>query len=600
MIARVVPLRRMPSRFEMFEYQIPEGLIVQQGHVVAVPFQKHVELGVVVALAEHAEFRGTLKALLKTYGHMLSGPACAFAQWFSLCYGIYTGTIFKMLLPPLQKRLLYAVSRAHAIPPQKNGRTYVITYNSAENRTEYLQKKISHAKGQCLILVPHKEYMAALQKVFIDGLVYDSSLSNKSKREVWHVIATQDKCVVIGTRSSIFLPFFNISHVFVIDEEHDGHKSWDAAPHYRVHEPLYWLKSQCSFELHFLSRCPQVSTLFGVPSDARVMLPRRHGQRASDVTIIDTQQETRAISFAFEMKINETIERGLSVFIYCHRKGEGLTYFCKDCGLISLCSHCTIPLRVKKNRLECCHCGAMCDVPAQCAKCGGVRWGVSRPGIESVGAWLRQRFETSIVMFESGASPDVFSALQPPFICVGTDAAFPYVPFDEIGLVGVVGFDTMLAIPEYHCTEKVMSSMITLRACASESRHGARLCIQTSQPLHPIIQALCGDSLTPWYIQELSLRKTLTLPPFSQLVKISIESPHAMEKAEELLGECKKKFPRIQGTSYSLYPERSGKNERACVLFKLPLRDWDAWLCQLSPMISPCGRLDVSPISLLS
>ena len=153
-----------------------------------------------------------------------------------------------------------------------------------------ISNTITKTKGQVLIVVPQLQHIQKLQESIPDAVIWESSMSTKEKRETWTTVRNGAQ-IIIGTRSSIFLPLFNLSDVCIIDEEWQDHKSWDQAPRYRVHDIAQRMHG---ITLTYYSRTPSFATMHGITKSNMKEIGTR---TPTNINIIDMTKERGAGNF---------------------------------------------------------------------------------------------------------------------------------------------------------------------------------------------------------------------------------------------------------------------------------------------------------------
>lgn len=582
----------------VFDYEIPKNAAIEIGQLVTIPFRKKKIIGLVSDIHE-GKYKGTLKPIEKVINEtpLLPKSYLEVIKEIAQVYGISQGSAAMMFLPPLQARAL-----AHAIIKPWDGENTdsptvrLLQYYHETALYEHLTSMIK-PDAHTLIVVPRVSDVAAMHRIFPEAIVWDSSRSQKEQRESW--LGTRNgHQMMIGTRSAIFVPMPKQKHIIIIDEESQDHKNWDAQPRYRIFDIARRIQKINQADIILCSKTPRMSTIAHVSAHNMKQLEHRP---KTHMTIVDMAKEKNAknysvLSTPLSNAIEQAIESGQSACILSQKKGYAHILRCKDCALIISCNTCSLPLTHIKGMLECNHCREKQKQPEACPQCNANSFAYQSPGIEQIAQLCDEQYGSRAEVLSISAEEAYTAApTERSRIIVGTTAALSVIPYESTSVYGVIDIDIMLRQPEYDASEKALILMNELiyHADRNTSPH---IIIQTHNPHHPVCDALVGTTLKQWYAQENELRQILCYPPYSKLMKITIEHEHAREWANNVARAIKEYDPFV----YHLEREGRRKNMKMGILIKLNPKTWWKQAQHITQHLPPQAIIDIDPISVLS
>lgn len=403
--------------------------------------------------------------------------------------------------------------------------------------------------NQVLYLVPEialtTQLTRRLQRVFGEKvLIYHSKFSDNERVDLWKKILNSNKpCVVIGARSSVFLPFGTLGLV-IVDEEHEtSYKQYDPAPRYNGRDAATVLASMHGAKTLLGSATPSVETYYKSQSGryGLVTLNERYeGVRLPSIEIIDMnaarKQHIASGAFADRTKLlaHETLNRGEQIIFFHNRRGFAPLARCKQCGWVPKCEHCDVSLTYHRrfNELVCHYCGTTYPLPNVCTVC-------KEPGVEILG-YGTERIEDEVetlfpqakiarMDLDTTRNKDGYENIIEDFsqqksqILVGTQMVTKGLDFGGVSLVGVLNADTLINFPDFRSTERAFNMLEQVAGRAGRKRSGGTVAIQTSQPTHPILTYLTTHDYTGFYNAEIEERRNFNYPPFTRLIYIYLK-----------------------------------------------------------------------------
>ncbi len=419
-----------------------------------------------------------------------------------------------------------------------------------------------------LILVPEIGLTPQTLKRFEDFLqvpivVLHSALSAPKKREGYVSILKGDTQVVLGTRSAILAPFdFDL---VILDEEHDSSfKQQDPAPRYHTREMAFHLAYKYGALVVLGSATPSLETFNNAKANnlKTVTLKERATQAPlPKVQIVDMskmrQQKGILLSPALREALTDCIERGNQAIILMNRRGFSKMRVCTECGETLYCKHCHIPLVYHKQyrSLMCHYCAALYPVNTPCSACGAETYEFVGGAIEmleeEIAEWIPNakviRMDRDTTQ-NVGASEKILEAFRNREynILIGTQMVAKGHDFPGVQLVGVVGADSGLGIPDFRSTERLFQLLSQTAGRAGRAGGEGLVLIQTLKPSEPVMQFAVNHDFNGFANKEMEDRRAAFYPPFCKLVEISCGSRdedllrHTVERLETLLRADKK------------------------------------------------------------
>lgn len=408
------------------------------------------------------------------------------------------------------------------------------------------------SKGRnVLYMVPEiavsRQLEERLKRIFGDMLLtFHSKESSASRVNVAEAMKNR-QYMVLGTRSSIFLPHHDLG-VVIVDEEHDSSYKQDApAPRYNGRDTALMLAKLNRADVVLGSATPSLESLYNCKTGkmAYVRLSERYfGAEDSDVEIIDTIAERRKRgmkgSFSYKLieRITEVLSDGGQILLLRARRAYSPAVQCVSCGDIPRCPHCNVPLSYHRQEgvLMCHYCGWRTPFDAKCGKCGGA--------LEPVGAGTQKIEEEAAALFPSARiarlDSDTASAAgreneiirefsrKKIDILVGTQIIAKGFDFDGLSMVAVIGADSLVGQQDFRADERSVQLLEQFRGRCGRRGEKGLFVIQTAQPSHPVYRVFArsdenGVDVKSLMDNMLNERFQFGYPPFSRIVKIIVK-----------------------------------------------------------------------------
>ena len=441
----------------------------------------------------------------------------------------------------------------------KSGKPVLLHGVTGSGKTEIyieLARKAMKDGKNVLYLVPEialsRQLEERLEEHFGASLhIFHSGESAASKRNTAEVIReshiNRKNYIVLGTRSSLFLPHQDLG-LIIVDEEHDNSYKQDSpAPRYNGRDTALMLNmlfnddtQKCNIILG--SATPSLEELYNcqVGKHHYVQLTERfYNADESIVEIIDTKAERRkrgmigSISIKLIEHIRNTLSSGQQILVLRSRRAWSSALQCNSCGELQKCPHCNVSLSYHKtgNCVKCHYCGYSAPYEDKCGKCSGTLSYLGS-GTQKIEEELATLFpEARIARLDSDTSQNQtlekktikeFSKGEID-ILVGTQIITKGFDFERLRLVAVIAADTLLGIQDFRADEKALQILEQFRGrCGRRSGKGTFV-IQTSQPEHPIYTYLLQNDSISFNSQLLQERKDFGFPPYSRIIEITFK-----------------------------------------------------------------------------
>jgi len=412
-----------------------------------------------------------------------------------------------------------------------------------------LIKELLNNNKQVLYLLPEialtTQLIERLQYYFGEYLsVFHSKYSMNERVEVWNnVLENKQKAqLILGARSSMFLPFSNLG-LIIVDEEHEpSFKQYDPAPRYHARDAAIVLASQHKAKVLLGSATPCIETYYNAQQGkyGLVELNRRFGDvLLPEIELVDIKEKHRKkrmkghFSDRLLEMITEAIENKEQVILFQNRRGYAPVIECETCGVSPQCPQCDVSLTFHSYRkeLRCHYCGYRQAMPHNCGACGSEKLNSKGFGTEQIEMELEELFpDAKIGRMDLDTTRGKYGyqkiigqfEAQEIDILVGTQMLSKGLDFANVSLVGIMSADTMLNFPDFRAHERSYQLMVQVSGRAGRSKKRGKVAIQTFNPFHQILQQVATNSFDEMYKEQLDERWQYHYPPFFRLIKITL------------------------------------------------------------------------------
>ena len=420
---------------------------------------------------------------------------------------------------------------------------------TGSGKTRVYQELVREAlkrNKRVLILVPEIGLTPQTASRFEDYLkvpvvVLHSALSAPQKRAGYLSVLDGSAKVVLGTRSAILSPFdFD---VVILDEEHDSSfKQQDPAPRYHTRDLAFHLAQKYGALVVLGSATPSLETYRNAKTGNIKLLTLKNRATAAplpEVNVIDMgkvrQQKGMLLSPTLREALSDCIAGGDQAIILMNRRGYSKIRVCSKCGETLYCKHCHIPLVYHKqyNALMCHYCAALYHVDTPCPTCGSETYEFVGGAIEKLEEEIQEWIANAKVIRMDRDTTQNVGAVEKILtsfrnreynILLGTQMVAKGHDFPGVKLVGIVGADSGLGIPDFRSTERLYQLLSQTAGRAGRADGGGRVFIQTLNPTEPVMQYAIRHDFNGFADMEFSNRQMAFYPPFCKLVEISCGS----------------------------------------------------------------------------
>jgi primosomal protein N' (replication factor Y) len=404
---------------------------------------------------------------------------------------------------------------------------------------------------QVLYLLPEiaitTQITGRLAKVFGDKLlVYHSKFSDNERVEVWNKLLYEKEArLILGVRSSLFLPFKDLG-LIIVDEEHENsYKQQDPAPRYHARNAAIVLAGMHGAKTLLGSATPSIDSYYNATSGkyGLVRLTTRYADcLMPEITVVDIKELKRKkimkdtlFSPLLVQKINEALENGEQAILFQNRRGFAPATECRDCGWAPRCINCDVSLTYHKhdNRLSCHYCGYSVQRIYTCPQCRGRDLKMSGFGTEKIEEEVGRLFPSARVErldFDSARTRTGYERIIADFekgkthILIGTQMLSKGLDFGNVGVVGILNADSLMNFPDFRAHERAYQLMVQVSGRAGRREKQGTVVLQTSQPEHPLILMTQQFAYEEMVKLQLSERSLFRYPPYYRLITLVLRS----------------------------------------------------------------------------
>ena len=410
-------------------------------------------------------------------------------------------------------------------------------------------RAVLEAGRSAILLVPEigltPAVAADLHQIFGDEVaILHSALSDKERAQQWHRIKSGDARMVVGTRSAIFAPVADLA-LIIVDEEHDSSYKQEETPRYHARDVAVVRAKMANAAVVLGSATPSLESYFNARKNkySLVELPDRVEQRPlPEVEIIDMRQEfqetghEQVISRKLAAEIKERFDRKEQVMVLLNRRGYSPVVLCRTCGKTLECQNCAIALthHKREHKMICHYCGYTAPVPKACVHCGSEYVYFLGTGSEKLEELLHGMFPRARIArldrdtvrghedFERTLNALSEGELD---LLVGTQMIAKGHDIHGVTLVGVIGADAALGLPDFRAAERTFQLLTQVAGRAGRGQTPGKVILQTFFQDHYAVQYAAHHDFAGFYEKELRFRSWTHYPPYSALANVLVRSP---------------------------------------------------------------------------
>ena len=424
---------------------------------------------------------------------------------------------------------------------------------TASGKTElyiHLIDAVLRQGKQVLYLLPEialtTQITERLKRVFGSRLgIYHSKFPDAERVEVWQKqLSEQPYDIILGVRSSVFLPFQRLGLV-IVDEEHENtYKQQDPAPRYHARNAAIVLASMYGAKTLLGTATPSIESWYNATTGkyALVELKERYKEiQLPEIVPVDIKelQHKKRMNGPFSplllQYVREALEQKEQVILFQNRRGFAPMIECHTCGWVPRCKNCDVSLTYHKGlgQLTCHYCGYTQPVPRKCPACEGVDLRNRGFGTEKIEDDIqalfpearvarmdldttrtRAAYERIIADFEQGRTD----------ILIGTQMVSKGLDFDHVSVVGILNADTMLNYPDFRAYERAFQLMAQVAGRAGRKNRRGRVILQTKSIGHSIIPQVIANDFEGMAGEQLAERQLFHYPPYYRLVYVYLKN----------------------------------------------------------------------------
>lgn len=439
---------------------------------------------------------------------------------------------------------------------------------TASGKTEIyihlIEETIRQGK-QVLYLLPEialtTQITERLQRVFGSRLgIYHSKFPDAERVEIWQKqLGAANYDIILGVRSSVFLPFQNLGLV-IVDEEHETtYKQQDPAPRYHARNAAIVLAMMYGAKTLLGTATPSIETWQNAVAGKYgfVQLKERYKEiQLPEIVPVDIKELYRKkrmigpFSPLLIQYMREALDQKEQVILFQNRRGFAPMIECRVCGWVPKCQNCDVSLTYHKgiNQLTCHYCGYTYQVPVRCPACDGTELTNRGFGTEKIEDDIkvifpeakvarmdldttrtRSAYEKIIADFEQGKTD----------ILIGTQMVSKGLDFDHVSVVGILNADTMLNYPDFRSYERAFQLMAQVAGRAGRKNKRGRVVLQTKSIDHPIIHQVIANNYEGMVDGQLAERQMFHYPPYYRLVYVYLKNKNEglLEQMAAVMGD---------------------------------------------------------------
>ena len=448
----------------------------------------------------------------------------------------------------------------------------------------HLAKYYLSLNKEVLILVPEisltPQMIERVKERFEDVIFYHSELSDQERYEQYKRVKQGDVKIVVGTRSSIFLPFHDLG-LIIIDEEHDGSYKQDNVPTYHVKNVAIKRASDHKAKVLLASATPSLDSYSrALKGDYQLLeLPNRINLKLPMIEVIDLTSEVRnSSSYIISKSLKNEIENSLSnnkqVIILLNRRGYSPIVKCGNCGITLMCKDCDTPLNYHKDEgmLKCHQCGRTYKVPQVCPSCNNKSLLFYGYGTKRVEEELNKLFPDAKIermdrdnVSRKGAHERILNRFGKGEIdiLIGTQMIAKGLDYPNVTLVGILNADAGLMHQDYNSSKTTFDLLMQASGRSGRAESSGKVIIQAFNPEHYAIKAVVNQDYNFFYNIEMNYRNKSNYPPYSHIVEILL-SDENVDRLNRSANYLDRKLNELEIKKYKPYELAKIKKQHRC------------------------------------
>lgn len=415
-------------------------------------------------------------------------------------------------------------------------------------------EQVIQSGRQVLYLLPEialtTQIIERLRRYFGSRIgVYHSRLGDNERAEVWTKVLKGEYQIVLGARSSVFLPFADLG-LIVVDEEHESsYKQYDPAPRYHARDTAIFLGGLHQAKVLLGSATPSIESYYNAVTGKYGLaeLSSRYGESSlPEIRIVSITEETSRktmkenfTSVLFD-SIKIRLEKKEQVILFQNRRGYTPLLICKTCGYIPQCINCDVSLTYHKSsgQLHCHYCGYKQETISVCPACGSTHIEQKGFGTERIEDDLTLLFPEARVArmdLDTTRSKNSFQKILNDFdeqridILVGTQIVAKGLDFNHVTLIGILNADSMLNYPDFRAFEKSFQLLSQVGGRAGRRDKKGEVIIQAHNTSSRVLDQVLKNDYKALFNAEMFDRRNFNYPPLFRMIRLDIKHKDAYE-----------------------------------------------------------------------
>lgn len=413
----------------------------------------------------------------------------------------------------------------------------------------HLMREALEQGAQVLYLLPEivltTQLVERLKRVFGDRLgVYHSKYPDPERVEVWQKqLSDSPYDIIVGVRSSVFLPFQNLKLV-IVDEEHESsYKQQEPAPRYHARSVALMMARQFGARVLMGTATPSVESYYlcSTGKYGLVQLAERYSQvQLPEIVVADVKElrrkkmTTGVFSPQLLQAMRQALERKEQIILFLNRRGYAPSVECHDCGWTPRCQNCDVSLTYHRDdrRMTCHYCGAVYGIPLRCPNCGCEDLSNRGYGTERIQEEIQTLFpaaRTQRMDLDTTRSRLSYERILTDFqqgktdILVGTQMVTKGLDFERVSVVGILNADTMMNIPDFRSYERAYQMMVQVAGRAGRRQARGLVVLQTRDAGHEVVRQVCRGDFDAMFRGQIDERQLFRYPPFTRLTYVYLK-----------------------------------------------------------------------------
>ena len=588
----------LPLKFDHpFTYNVPKDISVKVGDFVLVPFQNKDIIGVVWGKSGPIKSSIKIKDIKKKFDFAsLSKDTLIFLEKFSRYNLVDLGITLKLFIfkkafkeiskkkkleeyfkeYSLKKDISFDVSQKKAIKILDDQisfdkfSTVLLHGITGSGKTLIYFKKIQDflKKGcQVLVLLPEIALTNQIKERFKEYFgnypaLWHSDISEKNKRLIWHGIANHKINLVLGARSSLFLPFKKLG-LIIIDEEHDQSYKQEDQVIYNARDMAVLMASIKKISVILVSATPSIETYYNTVNKkfSYISLDKRYGDaQLPEVKFVDLKKnpplKSKFISSSIIPELKNILDKGNQILFFLNRRGYSTFVICSKCGYRFNCPNCSVSLIYHKetNKLICHYCDHEAPLERKCKDGDNCKLSFYGLGVEKIFEEVKEIFpDKKIELFSSDfihnddSTKNIFESIQDGKIniIVGTQLISKGFHFPKLNCIVIVNSDVNFLGNDIRSSEKTYQLMNQLSGRAGREVKNSTVYLQTFEPENQTLKSICDQNILAFYENEISFRERSNLPPFTKLIAFIISGKNRFD-VDECERMLKNQIPKMK------------------------------------------------------